>query len=126
MDRKQLKQCLQAAAVPEDRYLLVGLDAPRTVGEGACILRPNQRSWEVLVWESMRMHPSLTFLSEDEACEYVLTVLTGATTASVVVEAAATPGASGSATGPAPATTVTAALLGNAAATARETSALFL
>ncbi|HET9059853.1 MAG TPA: hypothetical protein VFN61_08020, partial [Acidimicrobiales bacterium] len=77
VDRRQLQQCLHAASVPEDRYLLVGLEAPRTVSEGACILRPNQRSWEVLVWESMRMHPSLTFLSEDEACEYVLTVLTG-------------------------------------------------
>lgn len=77
MDRLQLKQYLDAAGVPEDRYLLVGLDPPRTVREGACIVRPNQRSWEVLVWEPVRLQPSLTFLNEDEACEYVLDVLTG-------------------------------------------------
>jgi hypothetical protein len=78
MDRLQLKRCLQAAGVPDDRYLLVGLDAPRAVREGACIVRPNQRSWEVLVWEPARLQPSLTFVNEDEACEYVLDVLTAA------------------------------------------------
>ncbi|HXW82314.1 MAG TPA: hypothetical protein VEJ84_22645 [Acidimicrobiales bacterium] len=77
MDRLQLKQCLQAAGVAEDRYLLVGLDPPRAVREGARIVRPNQRSWEVLVWEPVRLQPSLTFLNEQEACEYVLDVLTG-------------------------------------------------
>lgn len=92
MDRRQLKQYLQAAAVPEDRYLLVGLDAPRTVGEGACILRPNQRTWEVLVWETRRLHPSLTFLRESEACEYVRTVLTGDASATVIEGAPAVPG----------------------------------
>ena len=76
MDRLQLRQCLQAAGVADDRYLLVGLDAPRAVREGACIVRPNQRSWEVLVWEPVRLQPSLTFLNESEACEYVLNVLT--------------------------------------------------
>jgi hypothetical protein len=76
MDRLQLKQCLQAAGVPDDRYLLVGLDQPRAVREGACIVRPNQRSWEVLVWEPVRLQPSLTFLNEGEACEYVLDILT--------------------------------------------------
>jgi hypothetical protein len=76
MDRLQLKQCLQAAGVPDDRYLLVGLDPPRAVREGACIVRPNQRSWEVLVWEPVRLQPSLTFLTEGEACEYVLDILT--------------------------------------------------
>ena len=80
MDRLQLKQCLQAAGVPEDRYLLVGIDAPRAVREGAWIVRPNQRCWEVLVWEPVRSHPSVSFLSEDEACEYVLDELTSATT----------------------------------------------
>ena len=50
MDLQQLKHCLLAAGVPEDGYLLVGLDAPRPVREGACIIRPNQRTWEVLVW----------------------------------------------------------------------------
>jgi hypothetical protein len=76
MDRLQLKQCLQAAGVPDDRYLLVGLDPPRAVREGACIVRPNQRSWEVLMWEPVRLEPSLTFLNEGEACDYVLDVLT--------------------------------------------------
>lgn len=76
MNRLRLKQCLQAAGVPEDRYLLVGLDQPRAVREGACIVRPNQRSWEVLVWEPVRLKPSLTFLDENEACQYALTVLT--------------------------------------------------
>lgn len=76
MDRLQLKRCLEAAGVPEDRYLLVGLDPPRTVREGACIVRPNQQSWEVLVWEPVRLRPSLSFLNEDQACEYVLDVLT--------------------------------------------------
>jgi hypothetical protein len=75
MDRVQLREYLQAAGVAEDRYLLVGLDAPRTVREGAYVVRPNQRSWEVLVWEPVRLEPSLTFLNEDEACEYVLGAL---------------------------------------------------
>lgn len=76
MDRVQLRQRLRAAGVAEDRYLLVGLDPPRSVSAGACIVRPNERSWEVLVWEPRRAQPSLTFLTEAEACEYVLTVLT--------------------------------------------------
>jgi hypothetical protein len=75
MDRLRLKQYLEAAGVPEDKYLLVGLDPPRTVREGACIVRPNQRSWEVLVWEPAGMAPSLTFLNEDQACGYALDVL---------------------------------------------------
>ena len=75
MDRLQLKHCLEAAGVAEDRYLLVGVDAPRPVRAGAWIVRPNQRSWEVLVWQPVHLQPSLTFLSEDEACEYVLSVL---------------------------------------------------
>jgi len=78
MDRLQLKHCLEAACVPEDRYLLVGVDPPRTVREGACIVRPNQRNWEVLTWEPVRLRPCLTFLTEEQACEYVLDVLTGA------------------------------------------------
>jgi hypothetical protein len=80
MDLQQLKHCLLAAGVPEDGYLLVGLDAPRPVREGACIVRPNQRTWEVLVWRPVRVEPSLTFLSEDEACEHALDVLTSAIT----------------------------------------------
>jgi hypothetical protein len=75
MDRLRLKQYLEAAGVPEDKYLLVGLDPPRAVREGACIVRPNQRSWEVLVWEPAGMAPSLTFLNEDQACGYALDVL---------------------------------------------------
>jgi hypothetical protein len=78
MDRLRLKQYLEAAGVPEDRYLLVGLDPPRAVREGACIVRPNQRSWEVLVWEPAGTAPSLTFLNEDQACGYALDVLTPA------------------------------------------------
>jgi len=54
----------------------VGVDPPRPVSEGACILRPNQRSWEVLVWRPVPLRPSLTFLTEQEACEYVLDALT--------------------------------------------------
>jgi hypothetical protein len=84
MDLQQLKHCLQAAGVPEDGYLLIGLDPPRAVREGACIIRPNQRSWEVFVWRPCRVEPSLTFLSEDEACEYVLDVLTSAITTAAV------------------------------------------
>ena len=76
MHRLQLKHYLEAAGVPEDRYLLVGVDPPRPVSEGACILRPNQRSWEVLVWRPVPLRPSLTFLTEQEACEYVLDALT--------------------------------------------------
>ncbi len=82
MDLQQLKHCLQAAGVPEEVYLLIGLDPPRAVREGACIIRPNQRSWEVFVWRPVRVEPSLSFLTEDEACEYVLEVLTSAVTAS--------------------------------------------
>ncbi|MGP8206618.1 MAG: hypothetical protein ACLQVK_11320 [Acidimicrobiales bacterium] len=82
MDLQQLKQCLLAAGVAEGEYLLIGLDPPRAVREGACIVRPNQRSWEVLVWRPVRLEPSLTFLSEDEACEYALDVLTSAITRS--------------------------------------------
>lgn len=79
MDRLRLKQYLEAAGVPEDRYLLVGLDPPRAVCEGACIVRPNQRSWEVLVWEPAGLAArSLTFLNEDQACGYALDVLTPA------------------------------------------------
>ncbi len=76
MDRLQLKHYLEDAGVAEDRYLLVGVNAPRPVGPGACIVRPNQRSWEVLVWGPVRLQLSLTFLAESEACEYVLDVLT--------------------------------------------------
>ncbi len=76
MDRVQLKQRLGAAGVPEDSYLLVGLEAPRSVSAGACIVRPNERSWEVLVWEPRREQRSLSFSTEDEACEYVLAALT--------------------------------------------------
>jgi hypothetical protein len=75
MDRLELKQHLQAGGVREDRYLLVGLDPPRAVEEGACIVRPNQHSWEVLVWAPVKSHVSLTFSNEDEACEYVLNTL---------------------------------------------------
>jgi hypothetical protein len=82
MDLQQLKRCLLAAGVAEDGYLLVGLDAPRAVREGAWIIRPNQRSWEVFVWRPVRVEPSLTFLSEDEACEYALDVLTSSITTS--------------------------------------------
>jgi hypothetical protein len=78
MDRLRLKQYLEAAGVPEDSYLLVGLDPPRAVREGACIVRPNQRSWEVLVWEPARLAPSLTFLNEDQACDYALEILSPA------------------------------------------------
>jgi hypothetical protein len=78
MDLQQLKHCLQAAGVPEDGYLLIGLEAPRAVREGACIIRPNQRSWEVFLWRPVRLEPSLTFLSEEEACEHVLDLLTSA------------------------------------------------
>jgi hypothetical protein len=77
MDRLQLKQCLQAAGIPEDRYLLVGLEQPRSVREGACVVRPNERNWEVLIWEPTHIRPSLTFLNEDEACDRVLDILTG-------------------------------------------------
>ena len=77
MDRLQLKGCLQAAGVPEERYLLVGVDAPRTVREGAWVLRPNQHFWEVLKWEPRRSTPSTTFLNEQEACTFVLGALTG-------------------------------------------------
>jgi hypothetical protein len=77
MDLHQLKHCLQAAGVPENEYLLVGLDPPRTVTEGACIVRPNQHSWEVLVWQPVHREPSVTFLSEEDACEYMLNVLAG-------------------------------------------------
>lgn len=82
MDLQQLKHYLLAAGVPDDRYLLVGLDVPRAVREGACIVRPNQRGWEVLVWRPVRVEPSLTFLSEDEACERALDMLTSAITTS--------------------------------------------
>jgi hypothetical protein len=85
MDRLRLKECLDAARVPEDRYLLVGLDPPRAVREGACIVRPNQRNWEVLIWEPARLAALLTFLNEDQACDYALDVLT--TAASPPVEA---------------------------------------
>jgi hypothetical protein len=78
MDRLRLKQYLEAAGVPEDKYLLVGLDPPRAVREGACIVRPNQRTWEVLVWEPAGIVPSRTFLNEDQACGYALDVLTPA------------------------------------------------
>ncbi len=78
MDRLQLKQCLQAAGVPEDSYLLVGLDPPKTVREGACIVRPNQRSWEVLMWEPASRPWSRIFPNEDLACGYALDVLTPA------------------------------------------------
>ncbi len=76
MDRLRLKQYLEAAGVAEDRYLLVGVDPPRAVREGACIVRPNQHSWEVLVWEPARLAASLSFVNEDQACGYALDVLT--------------------------------------------------
>ena len=76
MHRLQLKHCLEAAGVAEDKYLVVGVDPPHAVSEGACILRPNERSWEVLVWRPSRSQPPLSFLSEDDACEYVLDTLT--------------------------------------------------
>ncbi len=41
MDRLRLKQYLEAAGVPEDRYLLVGVDPPRAVREG-CLHRAAQ------------------------------------------------------------------------------------
>jgi hypothetical protein len=82
MDLQQLKQCLLAAGVAEGEYLLIGLDPPRAVREGACIVRPNQRSWEVFVWRPVRLEPSLTFLSEEEACEYALDLLTSPITRS--------------------------------------------
>jgi hypothetical protein len=90
MDRLRLKQYLEAAGVAEDRYLLVGLDPPRPVREGACIVRPNQHSWEVLVWEPARLAASLTFVNEDQACGYALDVLTpaGAWQPAPVAEAA--------------------------------------
>jgi hypothetical protein len=78
MDRLRLKQCLEAAGVPEDRYLLVGLDPPRAVRGGACIVRPNQRSWEVLIWEPAKLVASLSFVNEGQACDYALDVLTAA------------------------------------------------
>ena len=73
MDLQQLKQCLLAAGVPEGEYLLMGLDPPRAVREGACIVRPNQRSWEVLRLAARPPGASLTFLNEEEACEYLST-----------------------------------------------------
>ncbi len=76
MDRLRLKQYLEAAGVPEDSYLLVGLDPPKAVREGACIVRPNQRSWEVLMWEPASRPRSFIFLNEDLACGYALDVLT--------------------------------------------------
>jgi hypothetical protein len=82
MDLQQLKHCLLAVGVPEDGYLLVGLDPPRAVREGACIVRPNQRSWEVFVWRPVRVEPSFMFLSEDEACERALDLLTSPITTS--------------------------------------------
>jgi hypothetical protein len=89
MDRLRLKECLEAAGVPEDRYLLVGVDPPRAVREGACIVRPNQRAWEVLIWEPARLAALLSFLNEDQACGYALDVLT--TAAKPPVEAADQP-----------------------------------
>jgi len=109
MDRVRLKQYLNAAGVPEDRYLLVGLDPPRAVREGACILRPNQRSWEVLVWEPARLAPSLTFLSEGQACDYVLDALTPAASAPVVEAVGASPEELGAHAGLAPAALTTVA-----------------
>jgi hypothetical protein len=82
MDRLQLKECLEAASVPEDRYLLVGLDRPRAVREGACIVRPNQRNWEVLIWEPARPAATLSFLNEEQACDYALDLLTAAASGS--------------------------------------------
>ncbi|HTV12610.1 MAG TPA: hypothetical protein VME20_12205 [Acidimicrobiales bacterium] len=75
MRRLQLKHYLDAAGVGEDKYLLVGVDPPRTVCEGAWILRPNQRDWEVLAWRPVRLAPSLMFLTEEQACQYVLDML---------------------------------------------------
>ncbi len=101
MDLQQLKHCLVAAGVPEDGYLLVGLDAPRALREGACIVRPNQRSWEVFIWRPVRVEPSFTFLNEDEACEHALDMLTSAITTSAKTSSAR-PGPAPS-TGPTPA-----------------------
>ncbi|HTW10300.1 MAG TPA: hypothetical protein VME46_22540 [Acidimicrobiales bacterium] len=83
MDRLRLKRCLEAAGVPADRYLLVGVDAPKSLSEGACVVRPNQRNWEVLVREPVHTHPTLVFVTEAEACEYVLDALTTAAATTV-------------------------------------------
>ena len=109
MDLQQLKQCLLAAGVPEDSYLLVGLDPPRAVREGACIVRPNQRTWEVFVWRPVRVEPSLTFLNEDEACERALDMLTAPITTSEAPARPVTPR-------PAPAPSVPAPSAGDAVA----------
>ena len=58
-----------------------GLDPPRSVREGACIVRPNQHSWEVLVWSPVDPHLVLTFSNEDEACEYLVNTLIAVPTA---------------------------------------------
>jgi hypothetical protein len=76
MHRLQLKHYLEAAGVPEDRYLLVGVDPPRPVREGAFVVRPNERKWEVLVWRPTAARPAISFLTEAQACEYVLDMLT--------------------------------------------------
>jgi hypothetical protein len=109
MDRLRLKECLEAAGVPEDRYLLVGLDPPRALREGACIVRPNQRAWEVLIWEPARLAALLTFLNEDQACYYALDVLT--TAARPPVEAVDLAAHAGPGIDPAPPTVETVARL---------------
>ena len=75
MNRRQLKQQLVAAGVPEGNYFIVGIDSQQTPGKGGgfgeLVVAPteDERGWRILTEERGQIQRETTFATEDEACD---------------------------------------------------------
>jgi hypothetical protein len=75
VNRRQLKERLVAAGVPEADYFIVGIDSQQTPGKGGgfgelVLARAEDESeWRLLTEERGRVQREQRFASEAEACE---------------------------------------------------------
>lgn len=75
MNRRQLKERLVAAGVPEDNYFIVGIDSQQTPGKGGgfgeLVVAPteDERGWRLFSEERGQVQRETRFATEDEACD---------------------------------------------------------
>lgn len=75
MNRRELKDRLVAAGVPEINYFIVGIDSQQTPGKGGgfgeLVITPaeDQQGWRLVSEERGRVQRDSRYATEDEACE---------------------------------------------------------
>ena len=75
MNRRELKDRLVAAGVPEDNYFIVGIDSQLTPGKGSgfgelvLTRTEDDRAWRLLSEERGQVQYRQDYVTEEEACE---------------------------------------------------------